>query len=97
MARTTTALKVVVEWNLWAAIVVDLHLPPIPTTVALFVPIVWSQHIAAVGVRLCLYRERDGGFSTDDDALYSMSLTWMPPAGVIKSCCVMLICWRERC
>ena len=40
MARTTTALKVVVEWNLWAAIVVDLHLPPIPTTVALFVPIV---------------------------------------------------------
>jgi len=26
MARTTTALKVVVEWNLWAAIVVDLHL-----------------------------------------------------------------------
>jgi len=23
---------------------------------------VWSQHIAAVGVRLCLYREKDGGF-----------------------------------
>ena len=35
MARTTTALKVVVEWNLWAAIVVDLHLPPIPTTCGL--------------------------------------------------------------